>query len=143
MHCTVYFRGGSNKKYPNKSGSDRKLMLGPFAGWVGQYIDKGVARNLRQVIKIVREFLAMPLRGQTTPIFGIYSNVESLLESRTVHKAVLSRSYDITLAGCIASPARAGDAIHPALRKREGSGFETRVDTTLLLSTMSYNTITI
>ena len=37
----------------------------------------------------------------------------------------LSRS-----AGCIASPARvihsAGDAIHPALREREGSGFETK-----------------
>ena len=31
-------------------------------------------------------------------------------------------------AGCIASPARAGDAIHPALREREGSGFETSSD---------------
>ena len=40
--------------------------------------------------KRARIFSYTPLGSQTTPIFGDRSNVESLLESRTVRKAVLS-----------------------------------------------------
>ena len=61
---------------------------------------KGVARNFfipRQVIKIVREaranFSHAPFVDKPRPFSGVYcdrNNVESLLESRTVRKAVLS-----------------------------------------------------
>ena len=70
-------------------------------GWIGHLRTQGKFFYTEAGNKDYVQFLVTPPNGTNHAHFrGVYrdcSNVESLLESRMVRKAVLSRSYDIGL----------------------------------------------